>query len=364
MAQRQVPRLHRGPQARATRRRADRVGAGQVRRRVDTRHRRRDEPVDVPVRRRYRDDDQAGQLRDADHRREPGVRDGICGRTAAGFRRSSRRRCGWKARSSRTSGWPARSTTVGDVEVPAGTTVMLLPGACNRDERKFEDPDTFSPTGRNVREQIAFIRGVHSCPGAPLARAEGRISLNRILDRMTDITVSEEHHGPAGERRYAYEPTFIMRGLSELHIKFKPDPVAGQVSLPCSHEQVGGQLCGPARRCLSAVGRRGRRHRDTAWRRGAHRARRTTSPSGTSSSRRFRSPSERSSSRSAALLNIMPTLRWFVPGLEPDDRQRRAADEAAHSPVGDSGGHVGGQRRSIHPARTSTAGSASSCRPR
>jgi cytochrome P450 len=114
------------------------------------------------------------------------------------------------------------TTTVGDVKVPAGTTVMVLPGACNRDERKFADPNTFSPDRPNVREQIAFIRGAHSCPGAPLARAEGRISLNRILDRMSDIAVSEDHHGPAGERRYAYEPTFIMRGLSELHITFTP----------------------------------------------------------------------------------------------------------------------------------------------
>jgi cytochrome P450 len=114
------------------------------------------------------------------------------------------------------------TTTVGDVKVLAGTTVMVLPGACNRDERKFADPNAFSPDRPNVREQIAFIRGVHSCPGAPLARAEGRISLNRILDRMSDITVSEDHHGPAGERRYAYEPTFIMRGLSELHITFTP----------------------------------------------------------------------------------------------------------------------------------------------
>jgi cytochrome P450 len=114
------------------------------------------------------------------------------------------------------------TTTVGDVKVPAGTTVMVLPGACNRDERKFADPNTFSPDRPNVREQIAFIRGAHSCPGAPLARAEGRISLNRILDRMSDIAVSEDHHGPAGEHRYAYEPTFIMRGLSELHITFTP----------------------------------------------------------------------------------------------------------------------------------------------
>lgn len=114
------------------------------------------------------------------------------------------------------------TTTVGDVKVPAGTTVMLLPGACNRDERKFDDPNTFRVDRHNVREQIAFVRGVHSCPGAPLARAEGRISLNRILDRMADIRISEERHGPADMRRYTYEPTFIMRGLSELHLEFTP----------------------------------------------------------------------------------------------------------------------------------------------
>lgn len=114
------------------------------------------------------------------------------------------------------------TTTIGDVKVPAGTTIMLLPGACNRDPRKFVDPDSFRPDRPNVREQIAFIRGPHSCPGAPLARAEGRISLNRILDRMTDIRISQAHHGPAEHRRYTYEPTFIMRGLNELHIEFSP----------------------------------------------------------------------------------------------------------------------------------------------
>jgi cytochrome P450 len=116
----------------------------------------------------------------------------------------------------------SKTTNIGGVEVPAGTTVMLLPGACNRDERKFADPNTFQPDRTNVREQIAFIRGAHSCPGAPLARAEGRISLHRILDRCSNIAISSEHHGPADNRDYSYEPTFIMRGLSELHITFTP----------------------------------------------------------------------------------------------------------------------------------------------
>ena len=114
------------------------------------------------------------------------------------------------------------STTVGDVKVPAGATVMLLPGASNRDARKFEQPNEFRMDRPNVREHVAFGRGNHSCPGAPLARAEGRISLNRILDRMADITISEAAHGSPDARRYTYEPTWQMRGLTELHLEFAP----------------------------------------------------------------------------------------------------------------------------------------------
>ena len=67
---------------------------------------------------------------------------------------------------------------------------------------------------------MAFGRGAHSCPGGPLARAEGRISIERILDRTRNIRLSDEHHGPADARRFAYEPTWILRGLSRLHLEF------------------------------------------------------------------------------------------------------------------------------------------------
>lgn len=115
-----------------------------------------------------------------------------------------------------------KHTELGGVDVPAGTTLMVCPGAVNRDPIRFENPHEFSLDRKNVREHIAFGRGVHSCPGGPLARVEGRVSIERILDRMADITINEEHHGPADDRRYTYEPTFILRGLTELHIKFAP----------------------------------------------------------------------------------------------------------------------------------------------
>lgn len=115
-----------------------------------------------------------------------------------------------------------RTTTVGGVEVEAGTALMLLNGAANRDPRRFDCPAEFQADRPNSRAHMAFGRGNHTCPGGPLARAEGRVSLERILDRLRDIRLSEEHHGPPGDRRFHYEPTWVLRGLSELHIEFTP----------------------------------------------------------------------------------------------------------------------------------------------
>jgi cytochrome P450 len=115
-----------------------------------------------------------------------------------------------------------RATTIGGVAIAPGTPVMLLNGAANRDPRRFACPADFRIDRPNGKEHIAFGRGVHSCPGGPLARAEGRITIERVLDRMRDIRLSEEHHGPAGSRRFEYEPTWVLRGLRALHLEFTP----------------------------------------------------------------------------------------------------------------------------------------------
>ena len=115
-----------------------------------------------------------------------------------------------------------RSTTVAGVDIRAGTPVMLLNGAANRDPRRFECPAEFRIDRPNAEAHMAFGRGVHSCPGGPLARVEGRVSLERILDRMHDIRLSEEHHGPPGAHRFDYEPTWILRGLTRVHLEFEP----------------------------------------------------------------------------------------------------------------------------------------------
>jgi cytochrome P450 family 150 subfamily A5 len=112
--------------------------------------------------------------------------------------------------------------SVGGVELPAGTTVMVVQAAANRDPRRFEDPATFDPARKNARQHISFGRGIHSCPGAPLARAETRVAIERLLDRTSDIRINERIHGPVNDRHYQYVPTYILRGLTELHLEFTP----------------------------------------------------------------------------------------------------------------------------------------------
>jgi cytochrome P450 len=114
-----------------------------------------------------------------------------------------------------------RPVRIGDVDVKPGTVVMLLVSAMNRDPRRFDRPHELHIDRKNLREQIAFGRGIHACAGAPLARAELKVTLERLLDRVSDIRIDEEKHGPAGGRRYSYVPTYLLQGLSALHLTFE-----------------------------------------------------------------------------------------------------------------------------------------------
>ncbi|WP_156673403.1 cytochrome P450, partial [Mycobacterium sp. E3251] len=52
----------------------------------------------------------------------------------------------------------------------------------------------------NARSHVAFGRGPHACPGAPLARTEARVSIERMLGRTNNIRIDEDKHGPPGDR--------------------------------------------------------------------------------------------------------------------------------------------------------------------
>ena len=115
-----------------------------------------------------------------------------------------------------------KSTTLGGVEIKAGTTILLSHMAANRDPRRFDNPGEFNMDRPRAREHLAFGRGIHTCIGAPLARKEVNISLQRLLARIDNIRLSEAHHGTAGNRHFDYEPTYILRALKSLHLEFDP----------------------------------------------------------------------------------------------------------------------------------------------
>ena len=115
-----------------------------------------------------------------------------------------------------------RTTNVAGVEIKAGTHVMVSHMAANRDPRRFENPSDFTLNRPKAKEHLGFGRGPHTCIGAQLARAEVRISLERLLARLGNIRLSEAHHGPADAPRFKYDPSYILRALSYLHLEFDP----------------------------------------------------------------------------------------------------------------------------------------------
>jgi len=73
--------------------------------------------------------------------------------------------------------------------IPTNVPVMLVTGAATRDERAFYDPDAFDIRRRSSGFNLGFGYGAHSCLGAALARMEGRIALEFLLDRLPSYEV-------------------------------------------------------------------------------------------------------------------------------------------------------------------------------
>jgi hypothetical protein len=77
--------------------------------------------------------------------------------------------------------------------------MLLLNGSANRDERKFADADRFD-IHRSIGRHLSFGYGLHHCLGAALARLEGRVALDEVLNRFPDWEVDTDRG--AGEDRH------------------------------------------------------------------------------------------------------------------------------------------------------------------
>ena len=95
--------------------------------------------------------------------------------------------------------------------VPAGSAILLLMGSANRDERRYTNPAEFNVL-RNEGQHISFGFGAHFCLGASLARMEGRIALDEVLNRFPDWEVDHDNMVAAHTstvRGWYSMPTFV-----------------------------------------------------------------------------------------------------------------------------------------------------------
>ncbi len=76
--------------------------------------------------------------------------------------------------------------------VPANSIMILLNGSANRDDRQFAEGDRFD-IHRNIGHHLSFGYGIHFCLGAALARLEGRVALDEVLNRFPDWEVDWDH---------------------------------------------------------------------------------------------------------------------------------------------------------------------------
>lgn len=103
-----------------------------------------------------------------------------------------------------------REVELGGVTIPAQQMVLPWVSAANRDPLRFENPDEFDP-GRSPNPHIVFGYGVHYCLGTHLARLEGKIAINALLDRFPDFTTDPEN--PT-----TFFPSEDMVGVRSMHV--------------------------------------------------------------------------------------------------------------------------------------------------
>ncbi|MED5810896.1 cytochrome P450 [Mycolicibacterium sp. 050232] len=103
-------------------------------------------------------------------------------------------------------------TTLGGVELAAGSRLLLLWGAVNRDPAQFEQPDEFRLDRPKGKGHMTFGKGAHFCVGAALARLEATIVLGKALERTSWIE-------PAGVGRWL--PSILVRRLERLDLEFR-----------------------------------------------------------------------------------------------------------------------------------------------
>ncbi len=106
-----------------------------------------------------------------------------------------------------------RDTEIEGVALPKGARLIVMYSAANRDPSVFPEPDSFDPGRSNLKEHLAFGKGIHFCIGAPLSRLEMQVAFERLGTRLGDLRLADGN-------TLEYHPSFVLRGLKRLEIEF------------------------------------------------------------------------------------------------------------------------------------------------
>ena len=102
-----------------------------------------------------------------------------------------------------------REVELDGAQLEPGDKVVFGVSSANRDEARFDDPETFRLDRHNPRGHLAFGGGPHVCPGANIARLEARVAVEALLDRVAAIEVAPGHEFNKTDVFWAYGPTSL-----------------------------------------------------------------------------------------------------------------------------------------------------------
>ncbi|MGY1815312.1 cytochrome P450 [Blastococcus sp. SYSU D00820] len=108
----------------------------------------------------------------------------------------------------------AEDTTLGGTDLPAGAPLLVLYASANRTEEVFPDPDEVDVDRPNLTSHLAFGKGRHFCPGAPLARVVLRVGLTAMLRELPPWSVDQEAGGEV------FHPSYLLHGRTQLWLRF------------------------------------------------------------------------------------------------------------------------------------------------
>lgn len=106
-----------------------------------------------------------------------------------------------------------RDAKIGEVDIPAGSRILLMMGSANHDEAVFPDGSKFDVNRSNAKKHLGLGLGAHFCMGAPLAKLEMKVILQQLTKRLPDLQLK------AGQS-WEYLPTLVFRGVQKLEVEW------------------------------------------------------------------------------------------------------------------------------------------------